>query len=139
MKQIYSVGCLPFITTRINQQDMGIAIINSFLIVLAYLAVVMLWHQPSTNMADAEKSSPHEFIEMTPNDQNYHRNQNQAPNNHQTQSYDYNQAYYLQPDYNQQQAYNPQQVYNSQQAYNPQQDYNQSYNYPQNSGFNTYH
>jgi hypothetical protein len=40
--EVYTDGCLRFIATTANQQDMGIAIINCFMIILAFFAIPLL-------------------------------------------------------------------------------------------------
>ncbi|CAF3036346.1 unnamed protein product [Rotaria sp. Silwood2] len=51
--QFYTEGCLKYIIRRSNQQDMGIGIINCFMIMLALMAIPFLIHGcPTSDVAD---------------------------------------------------------------------------------------
>ena len=47
--QLYTNGCLRSIVRRANQQDMGIGIINCFMIMLAFAAIPHLFHTSPDN------------------------------------------------------------------------------------------
>ena len=72
----HSRGCFRYLITRANQQDMGIGIINCFLIALSFVAALLFLMntKTSSNSTKVSEERKHQVSEMP------QRNRNLGPN-----------------------------------------------------------